>query len=109
MTHKPKGGLAWPDIRGWAVLGFFALAFYLLRMMQTNPKLLADASFMQFATLIISGGVILVGQNLFGGTKSGAETTAKIADAYAATPVAPPAAAPIPPPVGTPAASETPS
>lgn len=82
----PKGP-GWPDQRGWVAIGFFAAEFKLLDMISTNPALLANASFMQFAGMITTGGVLLIASNLFGGTKSGADASAKIADALAnATP-----------------------
>ncbi len=98
----PKGP-GWPDMRGWAAAGFFALTFYVLYMIEKNPALLSVPSFMQFAGGLIAGGVLAVGAFLFGGTKSGAETSAKIADAYASstpapqpTPVAPIVSQPAP-------------
>lgn len=72
-------GPGWPDVRGWAILGFFGLTFQLLHMIDTNPALLKDASFMQFAQALATGGILLVATNLFGGTKSGAETNSALA------------------------------
>lgn len=86
-------GPGWPDARGWVIVGFFALEAYLLRMIELNDKLLSNASFMQLATTITAGGVLLIGMNMFGGTKSGAETSAKLADAYTSV-TAPPAESP---------------
>lgn len=74
-------GPGWPDVRGWAVIGFFALTFYALYMIDKNPELLSNASFMQFIQALSTGGILLVAGNLFGGTKSGAETTARITQA----------------------------
>ncbi len=68
-----------PDVRGWAIVGFFGLAFKLLDMIGNNQALLKDASFMQFAQSLATGGVLLVATNLFGGTKSGAETNKALA------------------------------
>lgn len=93
-------GPGWPDFRGWVAFGFFALTFYLLDMIRANPALLANASFMQVLSTVLAGGVLLIAMNLFGGTKSGAETSAKIADAYAASTPAPPVT-PTPPPQET--------
>lgn len=66
-----------PDQRGWAALGFFGLAVYLLRMIEANPRLLANASFMQFAGMLMTGGVLLVGNYLFGGSKVSTDTSTK--------------------------------
>lgn len=64
-----------PDRRDWFLIGSFVIVGYLLLMVQANPKLLAVASFMQLATALV-GLLILIGNNLFGGTKSGTETAA---------------------------------
>ena len=64
-----------PDRRDWFLVGSFAIVGFLLLMVQGNPKLLAVASFMQLATALV-GLLILIGNNLFGGTKSGTETAA---------------------------------
>lgn len=69
-----------PDMRGWVAIGFFVLAGYLIYMIGQNDKLLDSAPFMQFSGSILTGGVLLVGNFLFGGTKSGADTNAKVAD-----------------------------
>jgi hypothetical protein len=94
-----------PDVRGWAMAGYFGLTYYLLKMIDDNPELLANSSFMQFAQALATGGVLLVATNLFGGTKSGAEAGAKTADALKAAmaasppPGPPPATVTIEPPV----------
>lgn len=72
-------GPGWPDVRGWAIIGFFALTFVLLGLIGLNPDLLENASFMQFAQSLATGGILLVATNLFGGTKSGAETNSALA------------------------------
>ncbi len=78
-----------PDLRGWAIVGFFALTFYSLAMIRENPALLANASFMQFISQLATGGLLLVGSYLFGSSKSSSETNAKLADVVAASAVAP--------------------
>jgi len=64
-----------PDRRDWFLVGAFFLVWYLLDMVKANPKLLAVASFVQIVSLIV-GLLLLIGQNLFGGTKVGTETMA---------------------------------
>lgn len=73
-----------PDVRGWAMVGFFILTFFLLLMIDHNPLLLANASFMQFAGTLMAGGILLIANNLFGGTKSGVEASTKNAEAIQA-------------------------
>jgi hypothetical protein len=81
MSDTKGWGRLVPDVRGWAIMGFFALTFDLLWMINHNPALLKDASFMQFAQTLATGGILLVASNLFGGTKSGAETNSALAAA----------------------------
>lgn len=76
-------GPGWPEVRGWAIIGFFGLTFALLGMIAANPALLENASFMQFAQSLATGGILLVATNLFGGTKSGAETNSALASSVA--------------------------
>lgn len=73
-----------PDLRGWAIAGFFALTFFTLAMIRENPALLANASFMQFVQQLSTGGLLLVASYLFGSSKSSSETNAKLVDAVAA-------------------------
>lgn len=81
MATNRIRGPGWPDLRGWAILGFFFLTFYSLWMIRENPALLANASFMQFISQLATGGLLLVGSYLFGGTKASGEGSAKTADA----------------------------
>lgn len=74
-----------PDVRGWAIIGFFAITFLILLMIDRNPALLKDSSFMQLAQSLATGGILLVATNLFGGTKSGAETNSALAASVAAS------------------------
>lgn len=78
---RASRGPGWPETRGWAMLGFFAIEFYLLYMIQNDGTLLANASFMQMAGTITTGGVLLIASNLFGGTKSSSEMNARVGDA----------------------------
>jgi hypothetical protein len=75
-----------PDFRGWAAIGFFAVTFMSLHMIDKNPALLGIPSFMQFIGGLATGGVLLVASHLFGGTKSGAETNAKLAESIGVAP-----------------------
>lgn len=88
IVEKPRfsiSGPGWPDMRGWVAIGFFAVTFYVLWMIKQNPALLANASFMQLAGALMTGGPLLVATNLFGGTKSGSETSEKLAEAVKRT------------------------
>lgn len=63
-----------PDVRAWVAIGVFGLVAFVLVMIRENPKLLANASFMQLAALLVgSGGLGMVASFFFGGTKSGSE------------------------------------
>lgn len=87
-----------PDFRGWAAIGFFGLTFMSLAMIDHNPALLGIPSFMQFIGGLATGGVLLVASHLFGGTKSGAETNAKLAEAIGTSTPAAPGAVTVTPP-----------
>lgn len=73
-----------PDTRGWATAAFFVIEFKLLDMIQHNPTLLANASFMQFAGTLTTGGVLLIASNLFGASKTGSDNAQKITEALTA-------------------------
>lgn len=77
-------GPGWPDARGWVIAGFFALEFALIWCIREDGTLLANASFMQVVTALSTGGVLLIAQNMFGGTKSSSEMNAKVGDALTA-------------------------
>ena len=62
-------GPGWPDVRGWSLMGFFALTFYLVAMIRENPALLAVPSFMQFASQLAGGGLLLAAAWLFSAVK----------------------------------------
>jgi hypothetical protein len=78
-------GPGWPDSRGWVILGFFALEFFILWIIQ-------------LVTTLTTGGVLLIAMNMFGGTRAGAEMNAKVGDALTslagATPAPPPKTTP---------------
>lgn len=77
-------GPGWPDSRGWVILGFFALEFYMFYLIKEDGTLLANAAFMQVMTAITTGGVLAIAQNLYGGTRSSSEMNAKVGDALSA-------------------------
>lgn len=81
MRNYRIKGPGWPDMRGWAVVGYFALTFKSLDMIEKNPALLANASFMQFIGGLAAGGVLLVAAHLFGGTKAGTESQVRMTEA----------------------------
>lgn len=72
---------SWPDTRGWVIAGFFGLEFYILYLVKEDGTLLANAAFMQMVTTLTTGGVLLIANFLFGGTKSSSEMNAKVGDA----------------------------
>jgi hypothetical protein len=76
-------GIRVPDVRGWALIGAIGLTLGILFMIYKRPALVDSASFMQLATLIISGTALACYYNLFGGTKSGADATKALADTNA--------------------------
>lgn len=79
-----RRGPGWPDSRGWVILGFFALEFYMLYLIKEDGTLLANSAFMQVMTALTTGGVLLIATNLFGGTRSSSEMNAKVGDALSA-------------------------
>lgn len=84
IPPKPSAklrGPGWPDARGWVIVGFFALEFYMLYLIKEDGTLLANAAFMQVMTALTTGGVLMIATNLFGGTRAGAEMNAKVGDA----------------------------
>ena len=80
----PRGFNYRPDSRGWVILGFFALEFYMLRLISEDGTLLANAAFMQVMMAITTGGILLIASNLFGGTKSGQEMNARVGESLTA-------------------------
>ncbi len=62
--------LRWPNVHEWALIGFFLITFSLLWMMRENPSLLAVVAFMQFASQITGGGLLLAAAWLFSNTKT---------------------------------------
>lgn len=85
MGKRPVRGPGWPDARGWVIFGFFALEFYMLYLIKEDGTLLANAAFMQVMTALTTGGILLIAQNLFGGTRAGAEMNTKVGEALTAS------------------------
>lgn len=72
--HWCELGPGWPDARGWVALGMFGLAWRMIEILNRNPALLANASFMQVVTLVVgSGGLLLVLAFYFASTKEQAK------------------------------------
>lgn len=94
--HRRRGAPGWPDFRGWVAMGFFALTFYMLWMIDQHPAFLDNASFMQVLSTLLAGGVLLIAMNLFGGNKASAEANAKLTDAYTGARNAAPPSEPTP-------------
>lgn len=74
MASKQKPKRDWadrfiPDIRGWALIGFFVLTAYTMWMIQQNPALLGVPSFMQFASQLAGGGLLLAAAWLYSAGK----------------------------------------
>lgn len=69
MNPNISGRLRWPNIHEWALLGFFAMTFYLLKMVRDNPALLGVPSFMQFASQLAGGGLLLAAAWLYSSSK----------------------------------------
>lgn len=63
-----------PDMRGWAVLGFFTLAWRLFEMIDANPKLTENQGFMLLTQAVIVSGLIgSVAAFLFSSSKGSAD------------------------------------
>jgi hypothetical protein len=65
--------MKFPDTRGWALIGFFALTAYTMRMIEANPSLLGVPSFMQFASQLAGGGLLLAAAWLYSAGKRDGE------------------------------------
>lgn len=98
-----------PDLRGWAVLGFFALAWRLFEMIKENPALTENQGFMLLTQAVIVSGLIgSVAAFLFSSSKGSSDArvqegarTERLAGAMAdmAAKVVPAAVAAVLPPV----------
>lgn len=72
-------GIKAPDIRAWVALGCFILVYKVLDLVGKDRTLLTDPAFMAYVGVLTGGTVIVVVQNMFGGTKSGVDTNAALA------------------------------
>lgn len=81
---------SWPDTRGWVIAGFFGLEFYILYLVKEDGTLLANAAFMQMVTTLTTGGVLLIANFLFGGTKNSSEMSTRVGEALTAMAKNPP-------------------
>ncbi len=83
---KPWWANMIPDTRFFIAVGYFALVWRVLYMIEGNPSLLTNAAFMTVVTLIAgTGGLGIVGAFFFGGTKSGSEVMSSQNKALAAS------------------------
>lgn len=63
----------WPDVRGWATLGMFALVFYVVTLIAFVPRVSDSELFKTIATLLLGSGAFgLVCAFLWGGSKASA-------------------------------------
>lgn len=62
-----------PDNKGWMTIAASVVMFFILEMIRENPGLLANASFMQFAGMLATGGFLLSCSHFLGGSKSGSD------------------------------------
>lgn len=60
----------WPDVRGWATIGMFALVFYVISLIAFVPRVSDSELFKTVATLLLGSGAFgLVCAFLWGGSK----------------------------------------
>lgn len=68
---EPWWGKLFPDVRGWATIGSFALAFYTLYLISAHPNLASNEIFKTAVILLLgTGGLGLVYSFLWGGSKA---------------------------------------
>jgi hypothetical protein len=70
----------WPDLRAFALIASFFITWDLIQVIKDDETLLANVAFMQFAGSISTGTVLVIINYLFGGTRSGSETMAKMSE-----------------------------
>ena len=77
VPPPPKPDPAWtrliPDTRSTVTLGMFALAWRLLEMIDSEPKLLANAAFVGIATLVMGGSGLGAAISYFYGSSRSAD------------------------------------
>lgn len=69
-----------PNTQGWALIGLFAMGFYIFTLIAINPKLAEIQLFGALATVIISGGLGGAIGYFFGSSKGSAEKDKTISD-----------------------------
>lgn len=79
VSRSIKRHSRWPNVQEWALIGFFVMTFYLLWMVQQNPALLGVPSFMQFASQLVGGGLLLAAAWLYSaGKKEGTDAVTTV-------------------------------
>ena len=64
-------GPSWPDTRGWATIGIFAMAFFIIGLLAARPELGDNDLFKTLATLIFGSGAFGLACNyIWGGSKA---------------------------------------
>lgn len=63
-------GPGWPQTEGWMIIGFFSITAIVLKMIEKNPALLANATFMQYITTLTTGGLLVAASHYFQREKS---------------------------------------
>ena len=64
-------GPGWPDVRGWATIGMFALVFYVVTLIAFVPSVSDSELFKTIATLLLGSGAFgLVCAFIWGGSKA---------------------------------------
>lgn len=72
-----------PDTRGWALVGLFALVFFIFALIAINPDIANVQLFGVLATAVVSGGFGGALGFFFGSTKSSSDKDAVIASVVA--------------------------
>lgn len=70
----------WPDARGWCAAAVFALTCIILKMIDNNPALLSNASFMQLVGSIAGAGGLGLVLAFHFGSSSGTQKANERAD-----------------------------
>lgn len=83
-------GPGWPDTKGWALVGLFALTGGIFTALAINPALSSNTLFDTLATLVVGSGGLLNALGYFFGSSAGAakkdETIAVMANTQANSP-----------------------
>lgn len=77
MTDAPAKTFSWslliPDTRSFVTMGMFALAWRMLEMIDSEPKLLENPAFMTLATLVVGGSGLGAAVSYFYGSSKSAD------------------------------------